>query len=763
MALDARQLSTLMKCDKKNEADEKLIDKIKDLFEQYATQPIKNLKETLKEKLSYDLLDEKQKDLAEKVINQHSETRNKMDQNFSEIGLAGAFSKLWKNNNFLKTFTDSYTKVVDKVKGFFSIKKSLSEIKTKVNSFTKSFFDMRTLISNPKKWLGGVVKDLVSSIWVLFLSGIKIISKFIVSALKPILKAITLVTKVVLKMFAKIMFQFLMLTVRFLAFVIMQTFVIISSIVSFILFTVVPFLFTIFLFVMKIIIVSALILLKVLLILTAALLIVAVVVLIVWAVWKFVSWLMSLEWVQDLIDIAINSFQWLWDIIKWVGEAFKNFLDWIFGAGFVDTIINAFSKGMKFIFVDIPKMLFGAIEEFFGLPEGWFKDKLKVIVDWIGSTLVKTIDFLDKLFFGEDGTFYQRLKSMVLEPLKQFVSELWQDIKNIWNTFSVWLNKQTWFVNLKQSVDWLLKSFKVAWDWLNYMIIQPIYEWVQSAWDYLQGLMERVKIWWDGIWGSIKEWINTNIKEPIMNVINWIKEKIQPILDFIKNPVGGLKKTGEAIGGGIKKGLSKLKFWESSQGNIFTENSLTSIAEKGDPEAVIPLNLQGVTFFVDTLEKYNFSGRVAKSMLDSFKSISTNAIKNSIGGNISSASNVSTLTKLDSTEKINTNSFENQIMESGNYSADTKIGMVYQQNEDFKNILDSVKGEDGVNTSESSVESIVNSLTNVIKEMSSSKDIPKDYNGSAAQFRNQGNLADNDVKNDMARMIAMGFVGPKRF
>ncbi len=147
------------------------------------------------------------------------------------------------------------------------------------------------------------------------------------------------------------------------------------------------------------------------------------------------------------------------------------------------------------------------------------------------------------------------------DTIGPFLSDLWESIKNIFNTSiewignlisTVWTAIANFFVSAWEVVTW---PFKMTWE-----IIKSI---VMSALAIIEGIIGTVlgviQSVWMAIWNSIKDYVIPvweSIKNIVTNSINAVKTVITTVMNIIKNIItkiwNGIKKVTSTVWEGIK-------------------------------------------------------------------------------------------------------------------------------------------------------------------------------------------------------------------
>lgn len=211
----------------------------------------------------------------------------------------------------------------------------------------------------------------------------------------------------------------------------------------------------------------------------------------------------------------------IWESLKsaWAGvkEYFEGFKDEAGGdiwQGIKDGIVNAGKNIYEWVKEHVVQPFINGFKKAFGIASpstvmaeqgGYIIDGLKKGIEDAWGT-AKTW-FSDKVIEPLKGWF-----SEAWEDIKGFASEAWTDIEETWSTVSTWFSDN---------------------------VTEPVKTFFSDAWDNIKGFFTGA---WDDIkavWDDVAGWFNDNVINPIIGFINRLIGAVETAVNWI---VGGLNK-----------------------------------------------------------------------------------------------------------------------------------------------------------------------------------------------------------------------------
>ena len=456
--------------------------------------------------------------------------------------LKNRFMNSLLNNKLFKRTIDSIVNLASSIKtrviGLVNqIVPGLLRFKDMFVTFAKS---MQTFVTNVGSFIAKTGKILVS----------------LVKGIGMLMHRMALMTWTIILAVAKVAFAII-------SFLFTSTMSIISSIVGFLLFTVVPMIVSGF---MAIIGFLTPILATVGVILLKALLVVAVVFLVLFALWKAWKWLN--ETFPKAMQAVKDFFKGLWNTAK---ELWSDFTTW--ATDFWEDLSVAAEEAWRlagvawdWLYENIGFVV-SWVGEILNDTWNWLKSVPVVgkVFTWIETTFIDLAKNLHKLFFG-DGPFIQRLVNFILDTkLIQDLAAMGQWIMGTLSTGWTWLVEK-----LTAAFNWWSNTLQKGWD--EFMSsFDTLYGWIEAVYDYTVG-------------------------------------KIADGIEAVSDGVGVAVDAVVAVG----NTLNPLNWF--AKGGVVTKPTMAMIGERvGTSEAVIPLNSQGISFLAAALQKSNILNSQSQS------------------------------------------------------------------------------------------------------------------------------------------------------
>lgn len=143
--------------------------------------------------------------------------------------------------------------------------------------------------------------------------------------------------------------------------------------------------------------------------------------------------------------------------------------------------------------------------------------------------------------------------SQAVKDIGEFFTNLWEDIKSIWETVSGWFDENViqpvveFFKGLWDSVSGFFKDLwqdiKDIWNtvstWFDENVIQPVVNFFKDLWESVSGFF--TDLWEDikSIWETVANWFNENVVEPVKEffapLVEWFIELFTSIWNFIES------------------------------------------------------------------------------------------------------------------------------------------------------------------------------------------------------------------------------------
>ena len=165
------------------------------------------------------------------------------------------------------------------------------------------------------------------------------------------------------------------------------------------------------------------------------------------------------------------------------------------------------------------------------------------------------------------------------EAVSGFFVDLWNGIKEVWETVSNWFNEhvvepiKTVFAPL---VEWFTNLFTSIWNFIA-SVFQVIGQLAAGCWEIIKAVWSVVSAWFNehvvqpvsnffkGLWDAVSGFFKSlweDIKAVWSVVSTWFDEKVvQPVKKFFSGMWDGLKKGATDAWDGIKNVFGKVKDW----------------------------------------------------------------------------------------------------------------------------------------------------------------------------------------------------------
>ena len=160
------------------------------------------------------------------------------------------------------------------------------------------------------------------------------------------------------------------------------------------------------------------------------------------------------------------------------------------------------------------------------------------------------------------------------ESVSIFFVDLWEDIKEIWNSAPTWFDENViqpivgFFEGLWEDVSGffvdLWEDIKGVWEtvatWFDENVIQPIVGFFEGLWEDVSGIF--VDLWEDikGVWETVATWFDENVIQPIVGFFEGLWEGIKGVINGILAGVEAVVNGFVAAINWIIDGLNKISF-----------------------------------------------------------------------------------------------------------------------------------------------------------------------------------------------------------
>lgn len=242
--------------------------------------------------------------------------------------------------------------------------------------------------------------------------------------------------------------------------------------------------------------------------------------------------------IWSFITMLIDGFSWLKEILMVIGIALAAVGAVILGAPALITaaiaaIVAAVMTAVVFIVQEWDKIkaffktMCSAIGKFFSDLWDGIKEVWNTVCDWF--------------------------KTKIIDPVGKFFTDLWEGIKLVWSTVATWFNDNViqpvvnFFVGLFTRIGQVLEGvwiiIQAVWiivsEWFNKWVITPIVNFFKGLWETVSGFFSA--LWEDikRIWNTVALWFVQNIIVPVVAKFNYLWKTVS---DFFKKLWEDIKK-----------------------------------------------------------------------------------------------------------------------------------------------------------------------------------------------------------------------------
>lgn len=258
-------------------------------------------------------------------------------------------------------------------------------------------------------------------------------------------------------------------------------------------------------------------------------------------------------------DVVVKYFKTIWENIKLVFSVVKSVLSGDF-SGAWDSIKKIFANTGGF-FKDVwnaIKSIFGNVGEFFGKVFSGAKDKItgafSKVGDWFKSNW-KSIalfilnpfagvfkylydnfegfrNFVDKIVSAINGFFAgiaEWFNVHVITPIKNFFAPLIDWFSQLFG--SIWATIKSVFEVIGQLAAECVELIKVVWgtvsEWFNTNVIQPVTNFFSSMWNGIKTAASTAWNFIKGVWAVVSGWFNSTIIQPVAKFFSGMWENLK--------------------------------------------------------------------------------------------------------------------------------------------------------------------------------------------------------------------------------------------
>lgn len=252
-------------------------------------------------------------------------------------------------------------------------------------------------------------------------------------------------------------------------------------------------------------------------------------------------------------------------------------------------LIVAAVAGLVAAFVVLWNKCEGFRNFWIGLWDG-IKSAVGTVVDWIKENWQTMLLFLVNPLAGIFKYLYEHFEGFrnfvdgIVQRVKQFFSDLWESIKNIFSAVSTWFIENVFqplydffypfIYNLKILITgtWeIIKAvFSIVAAWFNENVIQPVANFFSGLWN---GISSAAKTAWgviSGIFSAVAGWFKNKVITPVVTTFTGLWNKLK---SGASNAWDGIKsvfsKVASFFGDIFGKAWSKVKDIFSTGGKIF--------------------------------------------------------------------------------------------------------------------------------------------------------------------------------------------------
>ena len=193
--------------------------------------------------------------------------------------------------------------------------------------------------------------------------------------------------------------------------------------------------------------------------------------------------------------------------------------------GAIVIIVTLLAKVWTSNFLGIQTAMTNCIESF----RQWY--------EYIKIGIQGVIDFLTGTILPLLQGWFEGVKNLLAFYLAswQFVFAVIKDVVNIvvgWLEAYVLPHIETFFENIKSGLQALANWFNYIWTWIKTNVVQPVISWFMTyVWPTIQTAFEKIKTVAINLWLKIQE------------VFDWIREKVESVINFIRDLIDRFKPT----------------------------------------------------------------------------------------------------------------------------------------------------------------------------------------------------------------------------
>ena len=239
------------------------------------------------------------------------------------------------------------------------------------------------------------------------------------------------------------------------------------------------------------------------------------------------------SWIGDVFVAVVEG---LGEIFSEVGNVFEEkggtIRDTIVRIGEIIAGIWAWLKPILDLIIPFIKKLASFIGKVLGGVIGGLIDVVKGVVDFIAGVLKGDWELAWDGIVGiveGVGSAIASIFEACWDVVGDFLTDLWEDIKGVWNTVATWFDTnvvQPIVEFFRPIVEWISTFFEGCWliikavwvvasTWFNEKVIQPVKKAFDTVCDAVGGFFSD--LWEDikGVWESVSDWFSETIIEPL--------------------------------------------------------------------------------------------------------------------------------------------------------------------------------------------------------------------------------------------------------
>lgn len=293
-------------------------------------------------------------------------------------------------------------------------------------------------------------------------------------------------------------------------------------------------------------------------------------------------------------------------------------------------------------------------------------------VAWIGTNIVEPVkQFFSDLWAGISETatslwesvktawnsFTTWIDTNIIQPVLGFFQGLWEGVKSAWDTICNVVQVAIMFIGsiISGAVQLILTPYRFIWENCKEYVFQA-WEWIKNAVGtainavktIITNIMNGIKSTWNSVWNAIKNFltpiINT-IKSTITNVWNGIKNTTSSVFNTVKSFVtsvwNGVKNAITTAVNAIKEKVTSI--WngiKSVTSSVFNSVKSTATSVWNGIKSAITSVVNGVKSKISSV--WNGIKSTTSSVFNSVKSTATsvwNGVKSAITKPIEEAKN----------------------------------------------------------------------------------------------------------------------------